>query len=167
MVVAASLGVTEGPGIVVLTGRAGEHASFLAKAISDLQVVVLSAPGTRPASALTSERVSVLAAKPRIPLTDSSVIAVGLDRADLTRWSTESVRVLRTGGRLAVFGSPDSGEPKGAAESSDDTPVMTGASSGRSDAGPLGTQEVEVLTHLGFTVHRPSDGVLIGVLERG
>jgi uncharacterized protein YbaR (Trm112 family) len=99
---AAWLGVTEGPAMVLLLGAFEEAAAALAALVEDVEVVVAQ-PDAQPHGA--AEGVSVLRIGPRIPLYDGSMrgVVVGAEALQL---SAEAVRVCAIAGRIVVLGDP-------------------------------------------------------------
>ena len=98
MRVAALLGVTEGPAMVLLIGPWEKVAAELAAVLSDVEVVVADGGATTGAS----ERISVLRAGARIPLRDGSMRGAVISGAD-TDLIAEAVRVVGLAARVVLF----------------------------------------------------------------
>lgn len=103
--VAAFLGVTEGPGLLVLAGPSVRHASRLAAMIPEIEVAALS---HRLFGVDEQAGVSRMAVGAVLPFRDRSVRGVVLEGAEVEAQVEEAVRVLGGGSRLVVqSGSPE------------------------------------------------------------
>lgn len=101
---AALLGVTEGPGHLVLIGRTARHAGALATLLGDVEVV-----GVAPWLRAWEEQpgVSRLAAGPGLPFYSRRIRGVALPGPDADALLDESVRVVGPRGRVAVPAAPE------------------------------------------------------------
>lgn len=95
----AMLGVTEGPGLILLTGPAVAQASRLAAMIEDIEIVALD-----PALRVQPEEpgVSRILAGPRLPFFTGSLRGVVLEGHAQAEGLDDAVRVLGPGSRLVV-----------------------------------------------------------------
>ena len=96
---AAMLGVSEGPGLLLLAGDPVAHAAGLAAMIDDIEVVALH-PGLRQAP--EEEGVSRINAGDRWPFYTGSLRGVALEGRQVDRWLAEAVRVLGPTARVVV-----------------------------------------------------------------
>lgn len=97
---AALLGVTSGPGTLLLAGPQARLAAALARAVPEVEVAALGAA----APADLGAAVSPLLAEPaRWPLRDRSAAAVAVPAGWGDAGLAEAVRVLRGPGRLVVY----------------------------------------------------------------
>ena len=96
--IAAALGVTRGPGLIVVTDAHRAEAVRLAQLVEGIEVLVVGW-GAR---GLVADGVSAFVAGPRLPLRDGAargVVAAG--RGGEAGWA-EGRRVLAAGGRIAI-----------------------------------------------------------------
>jgi len=96
---AAMLGVSEGPGLLLLAGGPVAHASGLAAMIDGIEVVALH-PGLREAP--EEAGVSRITAGHRWPFYTGSLRGVALEGSQVDRWLDEAVRVLGPAARVVV-----------------------------------------------------------------
>jgi uncharacterized protein YbaR (Trm112 family) len=100
---AAGLGITEGPGVLVMMGSTRGSAPRLAEMMPQIDVVVAGNPIAMPSSALC-----VIQVRGRLPFHDVSLRGVVMDRDDLSVWGAEAARVLKAQHRLVlVIGRDD------------------------------------------------------------
>jgi uncharacterized protein YbaR (Trm112 family) len=99
----ALMGVTEGPGTLLLEGPAASHARAVATRIGGVEVVALN-PALRWDP--EEEGVSRMVADPGLPFFSGSLRAVLLSGRTEDRILEESVRVLIPGGRVVVLDAP-------------------------------------------------------------
>jgi uncharacterized protein YbaR (Trm112 family) len=95
----AMLGVTEGPGLILLTGASVTQASRLAAMIEDIEIVALH-PALRGRS--EESGVSRILAGPKLPFFTGSLRGVVLEGRAQGEGLDEAVRVLSPGSRLVV-----------------------------------------------------------------
>lgn len=105
---AALLGVTEGPGTLLLEGASARHAKGVADLIGKVEVVAMSREVT---GREEEEGVSRLVAGSRYPFFSGSFRGVALGRADAARDLAEAVRVAAPGGRVVVLEAGHVGGP--------------------------------------------------------
>ena len=101
--VAALLGVSEGPGHLVLVGSVARHAGALHDAIDDVEVVGVD-PDLR--AWPETEGVSRIAARPRLPFFSGRIRGVALEGTGTAEFLDEAVRVVGPRGRVAVLDAP-------------------------------------------------------------
>jgi uncharacterized protein YbaR (Trm112 family) len=111
--VAALLGVTEGPGYILLLGPATAHADMLAGMIPDIEVLAAFAGGAPPSSAAPAGKGRTAVSQIRlgtggIPLSSGRLAGVAVTGDAVTAWLGEAMRVLKPLGRLVV--EPATGE---------------------------------------------------------
>jgi len=96
----ALIGVTEGPGTVLLCGPAAAHAEGLADLIEGIEVV-----GSWEALALADERegVSRIAARSKMPFVSDTFLGVLVSGEIDGEGAAEAARVLSPGGRLVLL----------------------------------------------------------------
>lgn len=103
---AAALGVTGGPGLVVVTDAHRAEAVHLARLVDGIEVLVVGWGGRGMAAAGTGTGgVSAFVAGPRLPLRDGAVRGVVADGRGGEGWWGEGRRVLMAGGRLVITGA--------------------------------------------------------------
>lgn len=95
----AMLGVTEGPGLILLTGPAVAQASRLAAMIEDIEIVALD-PALRDRP--EEPGVSRIVAGPKLPFFTGSLRGVVVEGHAQAEGLDEAVRVLGLGSRLVV-----------------------------------------------------------------
>lgn len=95
---AAALGVTEGPGIIVVPDSRRDEAGALARLVRGIEVVVVGWGGRK----LAAEGVSAFATGPRLPLRDGGVRGVVAGRDSGEEWWRECLRVLMPGRRIVI-----------------------------------------------------------------
>jgi uncharacterized protein YbaR (Trm112 family) len=100
---AALMGVTQGPGTLLLEGPAASHAGAVAGRVGGVEVVALS-PALRWDP--EAEGVSRMVAGPGLPFFSASLRAVLLSGRAEDRTLDESARVLIPGGRVVVLDAP-------------------------------------------------------------
>lgn len=102
--VAALLGVTEGPGHLVLIGPVARHARALAAALENVEVVGVS-PDLRAWD--EEEGVSRMTAAPGLPFHSGRIRGVALRGGGADDFLDEAARVVGRRGRVAVLNAPD------------------------------------------------------------
>ncbi len=102
---AAALGLTGGPGLVVMSGRCGAAPRAVAQLVDGLEVVAIG----REWMGEVAAGVSAVVTGPRIPLRDGVARGVVVGRAGEGQrgegeaaWLAECVRVLMPGGRVVL-----------------------------------------------------------------
>lgn len=104
----ALLGVTEGPGTLLLVGAPARNAHALAQAIPGVEVVALDADlATWP----DAPRVSRMTARPGIPLFSRTLRGVVVDGGLGDAWLAEAARVVAPLSRVVVTDAPGSAVP--------------------------------------------------------
>ena len=98
---AAMLGVTSGPGLIVVADRHRAEAVPLARLVRGIEVVVVGWGGR----GLAGNGVSAFVTGPRLPLRDGVVRGVVADGGGGEGWWGECVRVLIPGGRIVITGA--------------------------------------------------------------
>jgi uncharacterized protein YbaR (Trm112 family) len=100
----ALMGVTGGPGYLLLCGPAARHAGAVADLLEDVEVI---AAGTEKAAvAEVRTRVNLLSAGPRLPLATARMAGVVLSGPASAGLLAEGVRVLSPLGRLVLLDAP-------------------------------------------------------------
>lgn len=100
---AALLGITEGPGTVLLWGPAAAHAGALSELLGQVEVVAVD-PGVK--GTPEREGVSRMISGPGIPFFSGSLRGVILSGEVSELTLAESARVLAPGGCVAVLQAP-------------------------------------------------------------
>ena len=95
---AAALGVTEGPGMIVVPDSHRDEAATLARLVRGIEVVVVGWGGR----GLAADGVSAFVTGPRLPLRDAVVRGVVAEGRDGEGWWRECLRVLMPGGRVVI-----------------------------------------------------------------
>ncbi len=95
---AAALGVTEGPGIMVVPDSRRDEAETLARLVRGIKVVVVGWGGR----GLAAEGVSAFVTGPRLPLRDGVVRGVVAEGGSAEGWWRECLRVLMPGRRIVI-----------------------------------------------------------------
>jgi uncharacterized protein YbaR (Trm112 family) len=104
---AALMGVTAGPGYVLLAGAAAVHAQTIADLVGDVEVVTAaSSVGAAALPVSPGANVSRLAVGAPLPLADARFAAVTLAGAAADELLEEGARVLSPLGRLVVEPAP-------------------------------------------------------------
>ena len=98
---AAALGVTRGPGLIVVPDSCREEAAPLARMVSGIEVVVVGWGGR----GLAAAGVSAFVTGPRLPLRDGVARGVVAEGGAGEGWWGESLRVLMPGGRIVITGA--------------------------------------------------------------
>lgn len=101
--VAAGLGVTDGPGFVIVWDGREDGAVGLSEVMPGVEIVVTGWAARRFASA----GVSAMAVGPALPFADGVARGVVVAEAQRAGAWRESVRVLAPGGRIVANASPD------------------------------------------------------------
>jgi uncharacterized protein YbaR (Trm112 family) len=116
MRVAAMLGVTEGPGLVLLAGDAAAHAIALSDMIGGVEIVATDygVPGgahdrfSGDAGSAARPGINVIGVAPRsIPVAGGRVLAAALSGTAADELLEEGTRVVRSGGRLVLESPPE------------------------------------------------------------
>lgn len=102
---AALMGITEGPGAVLVAGGAGELAVEIAGLVKNLEVVAV---GVGPGGA----GVSRVGASGRLPFLSGSMRAVAFTGAAAEEWLEEGTRVLAPVGRMVLEAAPEAVEER-------------------------------------------------------
>lgn len=100
---AAILGVTHGPGFMLLAGPAAAHAGALAAMIPDVEVVTLGAAAAVDDGAGINR---VYAAGPQLPIASGKVAGVALSGAAAEALLDEGARTVSPVGRLVLDPAP-------------------------------------------------------------
>ena len=98
---AAALGVTRGPGLVVVPDSCRGEAAALAGMVSGIEVVVVGWGGR----GLVADGVSAFVTGPRLPLRDGVVRGVVAAGGAGEGWWGECLRVLMPGARIVIIGA--------------------------------------------------------------
>ena len=98
---AATLGVTEGPGVIVVPDACREEAVHLARLVRGIEVVVVGWGGR----GIAADGVSAFVTGPRLPLRDGAVRGVVAEGQAGEGWWGECRRVLLPGGRIVITGA--------------------------------------------------------------
>ena len=106
--IAAALGVTRGPGLIVVTDAHRAEACHLARLVDGIEVLVVGWGGREmvaegvAAEGVAVKGVSAFVAGPRLPLRDGAVRGVVAVGRGGEGWWGEGRRVLMAGGRLVI-----------------------------------------------------------------
>ncbi len=100
---AAALGVTAGPGLIVVPGSCRDVAAGLARMVRGIEVVVVGWGGL----GLAADGVSAFVTGPRLPLRDGVARGVVAEGGSGEGWWVECLRVLMPGGRIVLAGATD------------------------------------------------------------
>ncbi len=98
---AAALGVTSGPGLVVVADGHRDEAPALAQLVRGIEVVVVGWDGR----GLRGDGVSAFVTGPRLPLRDAVVRGVVVEGGSGAGWWGECLRVVMPGGRVVITGA--------------------------------------------------------------
>lgn len=106
LALAAALGVTRGPGLIVVTDAHRAEAPHLAELVDGIEVLVVGWGGRGMVAEGTSVGgVSAFVTGPRLPLRDGAVRGVVADGDGGEGWWEEGRRVLMPGGRIVITGA--------------------------------------------------------------
>ena len=106
LALAAALGVTRGPGLIVVTDARRAEAPHLAELVDGIEVLVVGWGGRGTVAEGTSVGgVSAFVTGPRLPLRDGTVRGVVADGDSGEGWWEEGRRVLMAGGRIVITGA--------------------------------------------------------------
>ena len=101
--IAAALGVTGGPGLIVVTDSHRAEAVHIARLVRGIEVLVVGWGGRgMVADGASVDGVSAFVTGQRLPLRDGAVRGVVADGDSGGRWWDEGRRVLMAGGRIAI-----------------------------------------------------------------
>ena len=100
---AAMLGVTSGPGLIVVADRHRAEAVPLARLVRGIEVVVVGWGGR----GLAGEGVTAFVTGPRLPLRDGVVRGVVAVGGSGEGWWGECLRVVMPGGRIVITGATE------------------------------------------------------------
>lgn len=100
---AAALGVTEGPGIVVVPDSHRDEAVMVPQLVRGIEVVVVGWAGR----GLATDGVSAFVTGPRLPLRDGVARGVVTEGGSGQRWWAECLRVLMPGRRIVIAAATD------------------------------------------------------------
>ena len=104
--IAAALGVTGGPGLIVATDAHRAEAVHVARLVGGIEVLVVGWGGRgMVAEGRDADGVSAFVTGPRLPLRDGAVRGVVAGGDSGERWWDEGRRVLTAGGRIAITGA--------------------------------------------------------------
>ena len=98
---AAALGVTSGPGLVVVSDGHRDEAAPLARLVRGIEVVVVGWEGR----GLVGEGVSAFVTGPKLPLRDRVARGVVAEGGSGDGWWGECLRVVMPGGRIVITGA--------------------------------------------------------------
>ena len=98
---AAALGVTSGPGLVVVSDGHRDEAPALAQLVRGIEVVVVGWGGR----GLRGDGVSAFVTGPRLPLRDRVARGVVVEGGSGAGWWGECLRVVMPGGRIVITGA--------------------------------------------------------------
>ena len=98
---AAALGVTSGPGLVVVSDGHRDEAAPLARLVRGIEVVVVGWEGR----GLVGEGVSAFVTGPKLPLRDGVARGVVAEGGSGDGWWGECLRVVMPGGRIVITGA--------------------------------------------------------------
>ena len=100
---AAALGVTRGPGLMIVTDAHRAEAAHLVRLVRGIEVLVVGWGGRgMVAEGMAAEGVSAFVAGPSLPLRDGVVRGVVADGRGGEGWWGEGRRVLMAGGRIVI-----------------------------------------------------------------
>lgn len=106
---AALMGVSEGPGFLLLTGPVAQHAGAIAALIEDVEVIAASSA----LHATPGEGVSRLLVSERLPFYGNRIKGVALSGAEAAGpLLEEAARVLGKGGRVVIEPAPVDAEDR-------------------------------------------------------
>ena len=108
LAIAAGMGIAEGPGAVLLIGAAAEGAGEVARLVSGIEVIAVSAASR---SWRAESGVSRVVAWPGLPIRTGRVRGAALDSQVWPTWRDELKRVLVPAGRVVVLGSDPEDPP--------------------------------------------------------
>ncbi|MDE0445035.1 MAG: hypothetical protein OXH96_00055 [Spirochaetaceae bacterium] len=97
----AALGVTGGPGLVVVSDGHRAEAAALARLVRGIEVVVVGWGGR----GLSGDGVSAFVTGPRLPLRDAVARGVVVEGGSGAGWWGECFRVVMPGGRIVITGA--------------------------------------------------------------
>ena len=100
---AAALGVTQGPGMIVVPGSCGGVAGHIARLVRGIEVLVVGWGGR----GVAADGVSAFVTGPRLPLRDGAVRGVVADGEGGEGWWDEGRRVLMPGRRIVITRATD------------------------------------------------------------
>ena len=100
---AAALGATSGPGLVVVPDSHRREAVPLARLVRGIEVVVVGWGGR----GLAGDGVSAFVTGPRLPLRDGVVRGVVAEGGSGVGWWGECLRVVMPGGRVVITGATE------------------------------------------------------------
>ena len=100
---AAALGVTSGPGLIVVSDGHRAEAVPLSRLVRGIEVVVVGWGGR----GLVGDGVSAFVTGPRLPLRDAVVRGVVAEGGSGAGWWGECLRVVMPGGRIVITGATD------------------------------------------------------------
>jgi len=105
---AALMGVTEGPGTLLITGPAASLAGEVTRLVPGVEVVAVS-PRLRNTPA--EEGVSRMACSPGLPFFSDTFLGVVLSGRPDRRWLAEGIRVLAPKGRVVILDASEEAGP--------------------------------------------------------
>lgn len=106
LALAAALGVTRGPGLIVVTDAHRAEAPHLASLVDGIEVLVVGWGGRGMVSeGVSAGGVSAFVTGPRLPLRDAAARGVVADGDGGEGWWEEGRRVLMPGGRIVIAGA--------------------------------------------------------------
>lgn len=105
---AALMGVTEGPALVLVVGPGAAEAPRIAAVVQDVEVIAAGGPD----DVATGAGVSALLVDERLPVMSGKLRAVALTGPAADHWLEEGARAVAPAGRLVLEPAPDNAESR-------------------------------------------------------